>query len=57
MALASKSDIVSVLDNTSLAVPPLRKEEGSGMAPLTLFFFSPEILGNMNMQIIKVVVM
>ena len=37
----------------SLTVPPLHTEEGSGMAPLFKLFFSPEILGNINMQILR----
>ena len=37
-----------MLLHTSLAAPPLHKEEGSGTAPLLELFFSPEILGNMN---------
>ena len=36
----------------SLAAPPLQKEEGSGTAPLLELFCSPEILGNINMQIL-----
>ena len=31
----------------------LQKGEGSGTAPLLELFFSPEILGNMNMQILR----
>ena len=31
---------------------PFTKKEGSGTAPLLELFFSPEILGNMNMQIL-----
>ena len=31
---------------------PFTREEGSGTAPLLDLFFSPEILGNMNMQIL-----
>ena len=38
---------------TSLAAPSLHKEEGSGTAPLLELFFSPEILGSMNMQILR----
>jgi hypothetical protein len=30
---------------------PFAREEGSGTAPLPELFCSPEILGNMNMQI------
>ena len=36
----------------SLAALPLHKEDGSGMALLLMLFLSPEILGNMNMQIL-----
>ena len=38
---------------TSLAAPPLHKEDGSGTALLLELFCSPEILSNMNMQILQ----
>ena len=38
----------------SLAAPaPSLAEEGSGALPLLELFFPPEILGNMNMQILR----
>ena len=41
------------MTGASLAAPPLHKEEGSGTALLLKLFCFPEILGNMNMQILR----
>ena len=42
----------TIIPDQSLAALPLHKEEGSGTVTLLELFFSPEILGNMNIQIL-----
>ena len=46
---------IIILCASSLVVLPLHKQEGSDTAPLLHLelFFSQEILGNMNMQILR----
>ena len=45
---SADQDCVDLVSRAS----PFTKKEGSGTAPLLELFFSQEILGNMNMQIL-----